>query len=192
MKKYILTAIVCMLAVVAYGKKTIDPQYGIGAVPVDANGKVTFTQEIPVPSGMTDDQAYDAMLAWAKGYFSLGTSQKAKILSENSESRSFTLTAERMLIFKRTAFMSDETVIGYSFSCAVRNGVCTTKITDIRYRYEEKRESGGSAFTAEEWITDDEAFNRKKTKFFKMTGKFRIKTIDMVHQIGEKIQEALN
>jgi colicin import membrane protein len=54
------------------------------------------------------------------------------------------------------------------------------------------RESGGSTFTAEDWITDDEAFNRKKTKFLKQTGKFRIKTIDLKDKLYTLVEDVLN
>jgi colicin import membrane protein len=64
-------------------------------------------------------------------------------------------------------------------------------MTDIKYRYEEGREGGGKAFTAEDWITDKEAYNRKGTKFLKSTGKFRIKTIDMKDILFSKAAEAL-
>ena len=36
-----------------------------------------------------------------------------------------------------------------------------------------------------------EAFNRKKTKFLKKTGKFRIKTIDMKDLLFQRVQEEL-
>ena len=64
-------------------------------------------------------------------------------------------------------------------------------MTDIKYRYEEGREGGGQAFTAEEWITDKEAYNKKKTKFLKSTGKFRIKTIDLKDSLFSKAADAV-
>ena len=88
--------------------------------------------------------------------------------------------------------MADESRITYNFSVVVNNEGITLKMTDIKYRYEEGREGGGKAFSAEEWITDDEAFNRKKTKFLKSTGKFRIKTIDLKDALFEKANDILN
>jgi colicin import membrane protein len=38
-------------------------------------------------------------------------------------------------------------------------------------------------FSAEEWITDKEALNRKQTKMLKMPGKFRRFTIDRKDEI---------
>jgi hypothetical protein len=104
------------------------------------------------------------------------------------------LRIQQNLIFKNTALVTDLTKINYNLNFAVKevNGkkVCTVTMTDISYVYEEEREGGGS-FTAEEWITDDEAFNRNKTKFLKTTGKFRIKTIDLFEMIANQTKETI-
>ena len=47
------------------------------------------------------------------------------------------------------------------------------------------------SFTAEDWITDSEAFNRKGTKFLKSTGKFRIKTIDLKDALFQKAADTV-
>ena len=44
---------------------------------------------------------------------------------------------------------------------------------------------------AEEWITDDNAFN-EKGKMKKFEGKFRRKTIDLKEQLIEELTKALN
>ena len=52
--------------------------------------------------------------------------------------------------------------------------------------YEEQR-NGGSRFKAEEWITDENALNKKRTKLAKISGKFRVKTVDRVQDIFDHI-----
>jgi uncharacterized protein YjbJ (UPF0337 family) len=44
---------------------------------------------------------------------------------------------------------------------------------------------------AEEWITDDNAFN-KKGKMKRFEGKFRRKTIDLKEQLIKELTQALN
>ena len=56
----------------------------------------------------------------------------------------------------------------------------------INYWYEEQR-NGGSRFKAEEWITDENALNKKRTKLAKISGKFRVKTVDRVQDIFDHI-----
>ena len=49
----------------------------------------------------------------------------------------------------------------------------------------------GMEVNAEEWITDENALNKAKTKLLKYSGKFRRKTIDRKDEIFENITNAL-
>ena len=42
--------------------------------------------------------------------------------------------------------------------------------------------------SAEEIITDENAINKKKTRFYKMHGKFRKKTIDRVEEVFDMLR----
>ena len=64
------------------------------------------------------------------------------------------------------------------------------KMYRITYWYDEEYK-GGEHFTAEEYITDAEAFN-KKSKLLKKPGKFRVKTIDLKNSLATELKEALN
>ena len=63
-------------------------------------------------------------------------------------------------------------------------------MTRIRYWYDENRD-GGEKYTAEEWITDDMALNKKKTKLAPICGKFRRETIDLKDQLFQSATDAL-
>ena len=181
MKKGLL-AIACLMVTIlvsARGVNEQDPKYGKGAVPVDENGSVYFSQSVRIPEGMSADQCYDILFNWAKGRFAKPYAQAGRILNEDSETHRFIFHVDQMIVFKSTAFVADESKIAYNFQVVVNDGTFTMKMTDIKYRYEEGREGGGKVFPAEDWITDKEAYNRKGTKFLKSTGKFRIKTIDL-------------
>lgn len=192
MKRFIIPVLLCLIAISASAKGSIDPKYGIGAVPVNENGRVSFTDNTDIPSGMNADKCYDILLKWAKGRFAQPYAQAGRILSENSESRRFVFHVDQTITFKRTALVLDVSRIEYNYTVSVKDGKVTANMTDIKYRYEEGRENGGQAFTAEDWITDNEAFNAKKTKFLKSTGKFRIKTIDLKDNLFQSLKEALD
>ena len=49
----------------------------------------------------------------------------------------------------------------------------------------------GMEMRAEEWITDENALNKKKDNLSKYSGKFRRKTIDRKDNIFETLLEAL-
>lgn len=165
-------------------------KYGLGAVPVE-NGKVTFKASIPLPAGTDPDACYEKMLSWAKGRFAMPYARNAYIVSENPETHRFVFNVEQTLTFKKSAFETDESRIVYNFALNLSDGNCNVTITDIKYRYEEERYGGGETFVAEDWITDDECYNRKKTKFLKKTGKFRVKTIDMKDLQFQKVEDEL-
>ena len=52
----------------------------------------------------------------------------------------------------------------------------------IRYWYDEARD-GGEKYTAEEWINDKMALNKKQTKLAPICGKFRRETIDLKDEL---------
>ena len=195
MKKLLVFALCCISVITVFAKsEPIDPKYGIGTVPVNNIGRVEFVDEIAIPASVDLNNCYERILTWVKGRFTKPNVTKGEILSDNADSRRITLRIQQNLIFKNTALVTDLTKINYNLNFAVKevNGkkVCTVTMTDISYVYEEEREGGGS-FTAEEWITDDEAFNRSKTKFLKTTGKFRIKTIDLFEMIANQTKETI-
>lgn len=192
MKKYLITLFCTVIALTVAAQDGISPKYGIGAVPVDNNGIVVFSQSYPIPQGMTPDDCYELLMNWAKGRFTKPYSYVGRILNEDSQTHRFIFHVEELIVFKRTAIVADESRITYNFSVVVNKDSFTVKMSDIKYRYEEGREGGGKAFSAEEWITDDEAFNKKKTKFLKSTGKFRTKTIDLKNSLFEKANDVVN
>ena len=69
-------------------------------------------------------------------------------------------------------------------------GKCDLEMTRIRYWYDEARD-GGEKYVAEEWITDDMALNKSKTKLTPICGKFRRKTIDLKDELFKSIQSSL-
>ena len=193
MKKSLLTIVGLLITLMAFAKvgNESDPKYGRGAVPEDENGNVYFTTAVKIPENMSEDVCYNILLNWAKGRFALPYANAGRILNEDATTRRFIFHVDQMIVFKSTSFVADESKIAYNFSVAVKNGEFTMTMTDIKYRYEEGRETGGKSFTAEDWITDSEAFNRKGTKFLKSTVKFRIKTIDLKDLLFQKATDAV-
>lgn len=192
MKKCIFSLLAVMLSLSVWAKEDIDPKYAEGAVPVDGNGSVYFTSTVDIPSDLSQDDCYKMVFSWAKGRFAQPTSLEGRILSENAESRRFVFYVKQMLTFKRTGLVADEAVIEYNFSVTVGEKSVTATMSDIVYHYEEEREGGGQSFTAEEWITDDEAYNAKHTKFYKKVAKFRIKTIDMKDRLFDSMSQSIS
>ena len=185
MKKLFLSLFLC-LGVLA-GKAQIDSKYGIGKVPV-VNGKVMFQDTIVTV--LDDAVAYEKMAMWAKERFNKPYVIISRFVSEDEVNHLLGVTAEEWLDFKKKFFVWDRTRINYWLEFQCRDNRCVIRLTRINYWYEEERD-GGSKFSAEEWITDENAFNSKQTKLLNDPGKFRVKTIDFFEQLVIQLSQIL-
>jgi colicin import membrane protein len=73
-------------------------------------------------------------------------------------------------------------------ACCV-DGKATITMSNIRYIYDEARKP--LHYTAEEWISDKEALNKKGTRLLPLSGKFRRKTIDRKDFLFNKFESLL-
>lgn len=169
-------------------KNNSDPKYLSGAITL-ADGKVTFTQEIKT-SGLSKDKLYDLMLGWAQKRFAPNNGMHSQVAYTNKEKGDIAATAEEYMVFSSSAISLDRTRVYYQFLINVQDNLCRLTMTRIRYWYEENRD-GGERYTAEEWITDDMALNKKKTKLSPICGKFRRETIELKEDLFESAASAL-
>ena len=70
------------------------------------------------------------------------------------------------------------------------DGKAEVSMNRISYDYEVGREK--NHYTAEKWITDEYAVNKKHTKLYPISAKFRRKTIDRKDFIFNKFDTLLN
>lgn len=190
MKKLLFIIALCLplLGTAKEKKDNNDPKYLSGAVTL-SEGKVTFTQEIKTP-GVSKEKLYDLMLEWAKNRFKPEGNLYSQVAYTNEEKGDIAATAEEYMVFSSSAISLDRTRIYYQFLINVQNEVCNLTMTRIRYWYEESRD-GGERYSAEEWITDDMALNKKKTKLAPICGKFRRETINLKDALFESVASAL-
>ena len=92
-------------------------------------------------------------------------------------------------MFQSNAISLDRTRFYYVLKAVCQNGKVTVEMSHIKYFYEEERKP--QRYKAEEWITDEEAVNKKNTKLLPITGKFRRKTIDRKDYLFNKIEDLL-
>ena len=185
MRKHLL--LVCLCAGVLSGKAQVEEKYGLGKVPV-VNGRVMFQDTIIV--ALDDNLIYEKMSVWAKKRFNKPNVIVSRFVSEDVVNYQLGVTAEEWIDFKKKFFVWDRTRINYWVEFQCHNHLCVVRLTRINYWYEEERD-GGLKFSAEEWITDANAFNSHQTKLLKEPGKFRKKTIDFFEQIVQQLSQTL-
>jgi hypothetical protein len=185
MKRLLLT--VCLGLSLMAGWAQVEAKYGKGSVPV-VNGRILFQETIPTT--LSDEEAYTRIAEWAQERFNKPNVIISKFIENDAINQRISFTAEEYMVFKDRFFVLDRTRINYWMEIVCEEGQATVKFTRITYWYEEERE-GGLKFSAEEMITDEEAFNKKGTKLLKDQGKFRCKTIDFFEANVVKISELL-
>ena len=190
MKKLLLILLICLpLTGIAKDKNdNSNPKYLAGAVTL-TDGKVTFTKEIKAP-GLSKQEIYKQLLDWATDRFKPDGKLNSFVAYTNEEAGEIAVQAEEYIVFSSSALSLDRTRIYYQFLIYAKEGICDLEMTRIRYWYDEARD-GGEKYTAEEWITDDMALNKKQTKLAPICGKFRRETIDLKDQLFQQVTDAL-
>lgn len=173
---------------VAAQKVNPDAKYLRGAVP-EVDGKVVFSKHIDAPGKSAAD-----IFAIVKGYMEKMLKEKnqleaSKIIEADAASNTITAFYEEWLVFKKSAIVLDRTRFSYALKTECKDGSADITLSHIRYLYEEERNP--QRLTAEEWITDKEAVNKKNTKLYPGSGKFRRKTIDRKDFLFNKFESLL-
>lgn len=185
MKKIIILLFLCFPIL---AKAQTDSKYLEGAVSL-SDGKVVFSTEMQVPT-MTKEQIFETLLEWANKRFQPTEKFKARVLYSDKEHGGIAINGEEYMVFNSSALSLDRTRIYYMLSINCEDNQCKISMNRLRYWYDENR-NGGQKYTAEEWITDDMALNKAKTKLMPIVGKFRRKTIDLKDELFNEIRSTL-
>ncbi|WP_099292942.1 DUF4468 domain-containing protein [Butyricimonas sp. Marseille-P3923] len=184
MKRLLL--IFCLLPAFAFAQEEVDSKYMIGAVPV-VDGKVMFKKEIKAPN-LSKDQIFDAVSAWANSRFKTDKGNWGQVAYSNKEEGQIACYGSEYLVFADKTFSLDRAKTNYRVNFVCSPGKCVMEITNIHYLYPEDSKD---RLAAEDWITDEQAMNKDRTKLIKRIAKFRIKTVDLAENLFEGAEKSL-
>ena len=162
--------------------------YVAGKVPV-VNGKVTFETDIPV-EGLTAAQIEEKVNDWITKRYVKPTVISVKRFDSEKPNTTI-IKGEEYIVFRNTFFVLSRARMYYFLTLTASDGNCNLHLSRITYWYDDEDDKGGIKMIAEDWITDDNAFN-KKGKMKRFEGKFRRKTIDLKEQLINELTQALN
>ncbi len=165
-----------------------DEKYLSGAI-TQKDGRITFDTEIQAPS-LSQEEIYDTMLKWAQSRFVPTNKMNARIVFTDKSTGDIAVSGEEYMVFSSSALSLDRTRIYYQLLINCKPGKCNLEMTRIRYWYDEARD-GGDKYSAEEWISDEMALNKSKSKLAPICGKFRRKTIDLKDELFKSAQSAI-
>ena len=187
MRKHLTILILALLPFAGMAQKqnkVSEEKYLKDAVPVVDN-RVVFSAEI-LSEGFNKDQAYEKVAKWAEKKFQPSEKLNPRVVYRNPEEGEIAATGEEYIIFKSTILSLDRTRIYYQLVVDCEDNRCLVKMSRIHYWYNEFAENE-SKFTAEEFIIDKYALNKKKNKTVGGCGKFRRKTIDLKDNLFNEI-----
>lgn len=169
-------------------KPNPDAKYLAGAV-TEKDGKVQWVLDIDVP-GKDASQIYDRMYRCfsdlAKQENQLEGSGIALV---NKVDKIIVASIKEWLVFKDQFLSLDRSKFFYTLVAECKDNHLTVTMSRLIYRYEEGRNtSRGTVYKAEEWISDSNALNKKRTKLLPGSAKFRRKTIDRKDYLFENIK----
>ena len=194
----LLLVLLCLPLCLMAGKKdrNKDPKYLLGAVP-EVEGVVTFQKNFSV-TDKSEQQIYDILHAYISNTIvtnALHDKQHpyTRIISEEKENGSVVARVEEYMTFSHVFLNLDRTRFRYLLSATVKGQKVSLALTQISYYYNEDMEGqNGIYYKAEEWITDKAAVNKKGTKLYPRSGKFRRLTVDRVEEIFKGFVDALS
>lgn len=171
-------------------KENPDAKYLVdGAVPV-VDGVVCWQTTINAP-GKTAKQIYDILYKQMdKMVNEPNQIANSAIVQDDKEKYELGAIFHEWLVFKNSTLSLDRTQLNFQLMVKYANGKADVKISHITYDYDLERKP--VHYKAEEWITDKYAVNKKHTKLYPISAKFRRKTIDRKDFIFSKFNSLLN
>ena len=171
-------------------KENPDAKYLVdGAVPV-VDGVVCWQTTINAP-GKTAKQIYDILYKQMdKMVNEPNQIANSAIVQDDKEKHELGAIFHEWLVFKNSTLSLDRTQLNFQLMVKYADGKADVKIAHITYDYDLERKP--VHYKAEEWITDKYAVNKKHTKLYPISAKFRRKTIDRKDFIFSKFNSLLN
>ncbi len=169
-------------------KPNKDEKYLRGAVPI-VDGDVQWTLDVDVP-GKSAQDIYDKMFKTLTDLTkSEGQLEGSAVTLVNKQDHIVVANVREWLLFSSSLLSLDRTKFNYTLIARCSDGHLNMTMNRISYKYDEERTN--QVYQAEEWISDDAAVNKKNTKLYRGSAKFRRKTIDRKDQIFETIRNVL-
>lgn len=171
-------------------KPNPDEKYLVGAVP-EVNGKVEWQLDVDVP-GKSAQEIYDIIFDCFTNLTKEENQLEGSCVSlVNKEEHIVVASMKEWLVFTDKLLALDRTKFNYTLIAYCKDNHLTVTMGRVSYRYDEERVKGGHVYMAEEWINDENALNRKKTRLMPGSAKFRRKTIDRKDLIFDTIKTAV-
>ena len=171
-------------------KDNPDAKYLVPNAVPEVDGMVKW-QTTLTAEGKTADQIYDILLKQLTKMVSEPNQiANSAVILQDREKHELGAVFHEWLVFKDNVFNLDRTHFNFQLHVSITDGKADVSLDHITYDYDLERKP--QHYTAEEWITDKYAVNKKHTKLYPISSKFRRKTIDRKDFIFNKFNSLIN
>lgn len=171
-------------------KDNPDAKYLVPNAVPEVDGMVKW-QTTLTAEGKTADQIYDILLKQlTKMVAEPNQIANSAVILQDREKHELGAVFHEWLVFKDNVFNLDRTHFNFQLHVSITDGKADVSLDHITYDYDLERKP--QHYTAEEWITDKYAVNKKHTKLYPISSKFRRKTIDRKDFIFNKFNSLIN
>lgn len=153
------------------------------AVPL-VNGEVEWVCNLP-NTGKTDTQLKNSVDEFFKKLKSQRAVTTVTALPSADGSQSYAVV--ETLTFTANFISLDQTQFSYVLEAKESDGNASLTMSNLKYSYMQNNKM--ERYSAEEWITDKNAVNKKHTRLLPITGKFRRKTIDRKNELFQQFKD---
>ena len=167
-----------------------DAKYLVPNAVPEVDGRVCWEADIKAP-GKSAQQIYDILLKQLEKMVKEPNQlENSNVAVKDAGRHELGAVLHEWLVFKSAALSLDRTVLNFHILVTCTDGNANVQITRINYDYDLDRKP--QHYVAEKWITDKYCVNKKHTKLYPISGKFRRKTIDRKDFIFNKFETLLN
>jgi colicin import membrane protein len=171
-------------------KESPDAKYLVPNAVPEVDGQVVFQTTIAA-EGKSADEIYDILLKQlTKMVAEPNQISNSAVVIQDPVKHELGATFHEWLVFKNASLSLDRTQFNFLLHVDITDGQADVSMMRISYDYDLERR--GAHYTAEKWITDKYAVNKKHTKLYPLSAKFRRKTIDRKDFIFQKFNSLLN
>ena len=171
-------------------KDNPDAKYLVPNAVPEVDGMVKW-QTTLTAEGKTADQIYEILLKQlTKMVAEPNQIANSAVILQDREKHELGAVFHEWLVFKDNVFNLDRTHFNFQLHVSITDGKADVSLDHITYDYDLERKP--QHYTAEEWITDKYAVNKKHTKLYPISSKFRRKTIDRKDFIFNKFNSLIN
>ncbi len=159
-------------------------------LPLEPTGQVYLERVLTLPEGTNTEETVAKLKDWMDRCM-----KDARIISstpvEPEEPNTIQMMVNQEIVFSQTFLTLDNGQMNYLLQTSVKDGKIILQMRRISFRYNgDNPDRKMLRISAEEYIADKVALNKKGDKIIRAYRKFRVKTVDLIDEYESSLKMA--